>query len=35
MTGSVIEETWADLIIAVVSAALGWFTRYFVDKRKR
>lgn len=30
-----IDNAWSELIVAVVSAVLGWFAKHFSDKRRR
>jgi len=29
---SVLDQSWAELIAAVVGAVLGWFSRHFIGK---
>lgn len=33
-TMKLIDPTWSELIIGIVSAVLGWFSKHFADKRK-
>jgi F0F1-type ATP synthase assembly protein I len=28
------DGTWSELIVGIVSAVLGWFTKHFVDRNK-
>lgn len=35
MTMLALEDRIAELLIAIAAAVVGWFSKHFVDKRKR